>query len=245
MVKKVFSCVGVELTIFQFCLFPLVLNTTEKILAPSSAFPLSKCLYVLVRFPLSLLKAEQSQLSQFFFKIGWLQPFNHLCDTSLSSLQWALCLLPWGGHDWTHQSRIVSPMLSTGEGKPPSILATLCLKAVVLCHEGMFQMQLQQGVHQDSQIIFTKLFSRWLALHQPHQKLGFPVVPADPGEDPADLFLLLSGAVQGADLVSATPCGGTDPSAACGQSPSPTKTSQTCRDHSPWGAWSEGRSLMY
>lgn len=41
-------------------------------------------------------------------------------------------------------------------------------------------MQVQPGVHQGSQIISTKLFSRFLALHQPLQKLGFSVILAEP-----------------------------------------------------------------
>lgn len=77
----------------------------------------------------------------------------------------------------------------------------------------------------------------------PIRSWGFQLYLQSPGEDPVDL--IVSGAVQCADLVTATSCGGTDPWAACGQSLSPTKRSQMCRMHSPSGAWSKGRSLMY
>lgn len=85
-------------------------------------------------------------------------------------------------------------------------------------------------MHQDSQIIFTKLFFRWLALHQPHQKLGFFGCTCRVLEKIQLIFLLVSGAVQCADLVTATSHGDTDPFAAYGQSPSPTKRSQMCRN---------------
>lgn len=82
-------------------------------------------------------------------------------------------------------------------------------------------MQVQQGVHQDSQIIFTKLFSSGWPFISP-LGAGVLVVPA---EDPVDVFLVVPGAVQCADLVTATSCGDTDPLAAFGQSLSPTKRS--------------------
>lgn len=73
-----------NLPCLHWCLLPLVLSlSTEKSLSLSSIqSPISQ-LYTLIRSPLSLLQANQSQLSRSFFQF-----FHHLSRPLLNNLQY-------------------------------------------------------------------------------------------------------------------------------------------------------------
>lgn len=239
-----------KLTVFQFCLFHLVLslNTTEETLAPFSFFPLIWYLYKLVRFPLSLLKAEQSQLSQSFFTIEGLQPFSYLCGSSLSSLWYGLFALGRPRLDTSVQNSLTS---AGYRRRKASLNLTFWQQfawrlLLFFATKGGGSMGLQWGVHQGSQVPFTKMFSRWLALHQPHQKLRILVVPAESWRRPSNLFVRASAAVQCADLVTQPHHVVTQTlRQPVGKAPVPPWGPKWAGLHSPSGAWSQGRSLMY
>ena len=106
---------------FSVCPLPLVLllDTTEKSLAPSSLHPPFRRLCTLMRFPKpSLLQAEQSRLSWPLLIGEMLLSLHHLCGPLLDSPQYVSC---------TGETRtgpvtpgVALPVLSRGEGTPPS-----------------------------------------------------------------------------------------------------------------------------
>ena len=90
----------------SLCLLSLVLSLgiTKNSLAPSTWLLPFRYLYILIRSPVSLLQAEESQISQPFLVREMLQA-THLCGPPLDSSSSSLSFLSWGAQNWMQYSR--------------------------------------------------------------------------------------------------------------------------------------------
>lgn len=73
------------------------------------------------QIPLTLLQAEQTQLSQPFLLQRILQSLNHLCSPLWTYYSKSLSAFYWGAQNQTQHSSYATPIESTGEGSPSSV----------------------------------------------------------------------------------------------------------------------------
>lgn len=109
------------------CFRSFSLPLGQKSLTTSSWRPPFRYLYTSLRSPLSLLQAEQAQLSQPLLTWGMLQSPNYLCSSVLGSPQYAQLCFVLGSpvlDPALHKNKVfphsrVSPVLTRKERSPP------------------------------------------------------------------------------------------------------------------------------